>query len=290
MKTTAGIGGDAAADLITRKIESLGDWRGETLARMRALIRAADPDVVETWKWGGPVWEHDGVVCTGETYKDKVKLTFAKGAALPDPRSLFNASLDGGTRRAIDLRAGDRIDGRAFSALFRAAVVHNGAKAVAKRTATSAGAKKRATKSVAKDAAKPAAKDATEAAAGKPATIAAYLAAAPGAGRPLLRRLHAILAEAAPHARQVMKWNAPFFVEPRFLYSWSATKDHANLAATAAALHRFRDELKGRRTTKYFLQLPYDEPLPEDLIRRIAEYRVAVVAARTDDSFWGPEA
>lgn len=125
-------------------------------------------------------------------------------------------------------------------------------------------------------------------AAKKPATIAAYLDAAPAAGQPLLRRLHAILAKAAPKAEQTMKWNAPFFVEPRFVYSWSWTKGHANLAASAGALEHFRAELAGLRTTKYFLQLPYDQPLPEDLIRRIAQWRVAQVAARTDDGFWGP--
>ena len=122
----------------------------------------------------------------------------------------------------------------------------------------------------------------------RPKTIAAYIASAPAAGRPLLKRLHAILAEAAPEARQVMKWNAPFFVEPRFVYSYNYAKHHANLAATAGALRHFRDELAGLRTTKYFLQLPYDEPLPEDLIRRIAAWRVAQVAARGDDGFWGP--
>jgi len=115
--------------LIDAKIAALTDWRGKTLARLRALIREADPDVVEEVKWrkpsnpsGVPVWSHAGIICTGETYKDKVKLTFAKGAALDDPKRLFNASLDGGTRRAIDLREGDTIDAGAFVALLRAAV------------------------------------------------------------------------------------------------------------------------------------------------------------------------
>jgi hypothetical protein len=112
--------------LIDEKIAGLGDWRGETLARLRALIREALPDVVEEWKWRGvPVWYRDGMICTGETYKAMVKATFAKGAALPDPARLFNASLEGNTRRAIDLREGETIDEEAFKALVRAAAALN---------------------------------------------------------------------------------------------------------------------------------------------------------------------
>ena len=121
---------------VDAKIAELADWRGETLSRIRLLIREADPAVTEAIKWrkpsnpaGVPVWEHDGLICTGETYKDKVKLTFAKGAAIDDPSKLFNSSLDGGTRRAIDLREGDTIDGEAFKNLFREAVALNGGKA-----------------------------------------------------------------------------------------------------------------------------------------------------------------
>ena len=111
---------------IDARIEELGDWRGEALARVRLLIREADPEVVETWKWRGvPVWEHAGIICTGESYRDKVKLTFAKGASLEDPSGLFNASLDGNTRRAIDLHEDDAIDEDALKALVRAAVALN---------------------------------------------------------------------------------------------------------------------------------------------------------------------
>lgn len=117
---------DAASALIDARIEGLADWRGQTLARLRALIRQADPDVVEEWKWGVPVWSHDGLICTGETYKKAVKATFAKGASLPDPQGLFNASLDGNTRRAIDLYENDALDAEAFKALVRAAVAFNG--------------------------------------------------------------------------------------------------------------------------------------------------------------------
>jgi hypothetical protein len=116
--------------MIDGRIEELGDWRGEMLARLRALIRQAAPEAVETWKWRGvPVWEDAGIICTGETYKTVVKLTFAKGAALPDPRKLFNSSLDGNTRRAIDFRQGDTIDEAALKALVREAVALNKAKA-----------------------------------------------------------------------------------------------------------------------------------------------------------------
>jgi len=115
-----------ASQLIDARIKELGDWRGETLARLRALIHEADPEVVEEWKWRGvPVWSHDGIICTGETYKQVVKMTFAKGAALEDPAGLFNASLDGNPRRAIDLREGERIDAGALKALIRAAVALN---------------------------------------------------------------------------------------------------------------------------------------------------------------------
>lgn len=126
----------AASARIEARIAELGDWRGEMLARVRAVIRRADPEVVEAWKWRGvPVWEHAGILCTGETYKGVVKLTFAKGAALPDPSGLFNASLDGNTRRAIDLREGEVLDEDALAALIRAAVARNLAAPPARRAA-----------------------------------------------------------------------------------------------------------------------------------------------------------
>jgi hypothetical protein len=119
-------GSDSASRLIDARIKELSDWRGETLARIRVLIKQADPEVVEEWKWRGvPVWSHAGIICTGETYKNVVKMTFAKGASLEDPSGLFSASLEGNTRRAIDLREGDRIDERALKALIRAAVALN---------------------------------------------------------------------------------------------------------------------------------------------------------------------
>ncbi len=121
---------ESPSRLIDQRISELGDWRGETLARLRALIKQADPEVVEEWKWRGvPVWSHDGIICTGETYKQVVKMTFAKGASLDDPKGLFNSSLEGNTRRAIDVREGEEIDGEALKALIRAAVALNQSRA-----------------------------------------------------------------------------------------------------------------------------------------------------------------
>ena len=136
--------GQSASELISEKIAGLDDWRGQTLARIRALIRKADPEVVEEWKWmGTPVWSHDGIVCTGETYKSVVKLTFAKGASLKDPAGLFNSSLDGNVRRAIDIREGETVGEAAFKALVREAIAFN-----------SSGKKKPATKAAKKPAKK----------------------------------------------------------------------------------------------------------------------------------------
>src|ERR1700741_4066889 len=126
MKKSRGSPSQPASELISMRIVELGDWRGETLARMRKLIKEADPDVLEEWKWmGTPVWSHDGIICTGESYKSVVKLTFAKGASLKDPARLFNSSLDGNVRRAIDIREGEEVDASAFKALIRQAVTLN---------------------------------------------------------------------------------------------------------------------------------------------------------------------
>jgi len=131
MKKSNASQGQSASQLISKTIAELGDWRGKTLSRMRRLIKEADPDVIEEWKWvkatspGTPVWSHDGIICTGETYKEKVKLTFAKGASLKDPSRLFNSSLDGSVRRAIDIHEGEEVDGSAFKALVRQAIALN---------------------------------------------------------------------------------------------------------------------------------------------------------------------
>ncbi|MBI3143895.1 MAG: DUF1801 domain-containing protein [Pseudogulbenkiania sp.] len=126
MKKSDSTEGQSASELIDQRIAELGDWRGETLSRMRQLIKEADPDVVEEWKWmGTPVWSHDGIICTGESYKSIVKLTFAKGASLEDPAKLFNSSLDGNVRRAIDIHEGEEVDADAFKELIRAAIALN---------------------------------------------------------------------------------------------------------------------------------------------------------------------
>src|SRR4029450_9267949 len=142
MKKSGASQGQSASELISKRIADLGDWRGKTLGRMRKLIKEADPDVVEEWKWvkptnpGTPVWSHDGIICTGESYKNAVKLTFAKGASLKDPARLFTSSLDGNVRRAIDIRAGEEVDESAFKALVRQAVALNssGKSKAAKKT------------------------------------------------------------------------------------------------------------------------------------------------------------
>ena len=128
-KKTASPNGSSASQMINRRIEELGGWRGEMLGRLRGLIKQADPGVVEEWKWDVPVWSHDGLICTGESYKQVVKMTFAKGAALDDPSHLFNSSLEGNTRRAIDFREGEKIDEKALKALIRAAVTLNTSRA-----------------------------------------------------------------------------------------------------------------------------------------------------------------
>ena len=126
MKKPGSADGRSASQLIDERIAELGDWRGDTLSRMRTLIKEADPNVVEEWKWmGTPVWSHDGIICTGESYKSVVKLTFAKGASLKDPAKLFNSSLEGNTRRAIDIREGEKVDATKFKALIRSAIALN---------------------------------------------------------------------------------------------------------------------------------------------------------------------
>lgn len=125
MKKSGSQKSESPSQLIDARIKELGDWRGKMLSRLRTLIKQADPEVVEEWKWGGPVWSHDGLICTGETYKTAVKMTFPKGAALEDPSGLFNSSLEGNTRRAIDVHEGEKIDEKALKTLIRAAVILN---------------------------------------------------------------------------------------------------------------------------------------------------------------------
>lgn len=197
----------SASELIDARIAELGDWRGETLARVRDLIKEADPEVIEEWKYRGvPVWSHDGMICTGESYRAHVKLTFAKGATLDDPAGLFNSSLEGKVRRAIDLHEGDELDEEAFRALVRAAVALNTARPSRRGTGVRI-------------------QDATEETApvllsgGNPqiamgygdAPVRAYIAAMPGWKSAAGRRLDAIVERAAPGVRKAVKWNSPFY-------------------------------------------------------------------------------
>jgi hypothetical protein len=198
------------SDLIDARIASLGDWRGEMLTQIRAMIHEAAPDVVEQVKWrkptnpsGVPVWEHDGILCTGETYKDKVKITFARGAALEDPAGLFNASLNGNLRRAIDIHEGDKLNKAAFKKLIRAAVkLNNAGKSTKKTQPKATGGKQPKLLS-----------------GGNPqipkgdgdAPVQAYIAAMPGWKRDAGRALDALIMRTAPKARKAVRWNSPFY-------------------------------------------------------------------------------
>ena len=212
----AGASGKSASLLIDQRIRDLGGWRGETLARMRALILEADPAMAEEWKWDGPVWSHDGVVCTGEAYTKVVKLTFARGASIPDPSHLFNSSLGGNTRRAIDIHEGETIDADAFRALVKAAVARNGSPA----KNTSGAGKPRESGTTSKSPPK-AGGNAPVAllSGGNPqiakaegdAPVQAYISAMPGWKRDLGKRLDALIVRHVPNVRKAVKWNSPFY-------------------------------------------------------------------------------
>jgi hypothetical protein len=192
--------GKAASRLIDQRIRDLGGWRGETLARMRALILEADPEMTEEWKWmGTPVWSHNGNVCTGEAYTQVVKLTFARGATIPDPAHLFNSSLEGNTRRAIDIHEDEKVDARAFKALVKAAVALNAA------TARSGSARK-GTKVALLSGGNPQIVKAEG-----DAPVRAYISAMPGWKRNLGKRLDALIVRSVPNVRKAVKWNSPFY-------------------------------------------------------------------------------
>jgi hypothetical protein len=213
---------ESPSKLIDARIKELPDWRGEVLSRIRRLVKQAVPEVVEEWKWRGvPVWSHDGMICTGETYKNAVKLTFAKGASLEDPAGLFNASLEGNVRRAIDLHEGDKIDERAFKSLVRAAAALNASSSPRKpstaKPKAGAGTGERSTATTRKGpsgSAKPALL-----AGGNPqiakadgdAPVQAYIKAMPGWKRDVGRRIDALIVRNVPNVRKAVKWNSPFY-------------------------------------------------------------------------------
>jgi hypothetical protein len=192
---------EPASRLIDQRIRDLGGWRGETLARMRALILEADPEMTEEWKWmGTPVWSHHGIVCTGEAYTKVVKLTFARGARIPDPSRLFNSSLEGNTRRAIDMHEGEKVDAGAFKALVKAAVARNGPLAKAKPGGSEAKPLKLLTGG-----------NPRIAKADGDAPVQAYIAGMPGWKRDVGRRLDELIVRNVPNVRKAVKWNSPFY-------------------------------------------------------------------------------
>ncbi len=187
----------SASTLIDQRILELKGWRGATLARVRAQILAADPAMTEEWKWDVPVWSHDGLICTGEAYAKVVKLTFARGASVPDPSRLFNSSLTGNTRRAIDIREGETLDARAFTALIRAAVAVNSGPAKAKAKAKPVRLLSGGNPQIAK--------------ADGDAPVQAYIAALPGWKRERAQRLDALIVRTLPDVAKAVKWNSPFY-------------------------------------------------------------------------------
>jgi hypothetical protein len=204
--------GPAASRLIDRRIRDLSDWRGQTLARMRALIHEADPYVVEEWKWmGTPVWSHDGIVCTGESYTKVVKLTFAKGASVPDPSRLFNSSLEGNTRRAIDIHEGETVDAEAFKTLVKAAVAHNGQSRKTVKTGAKEAPSKKSAKGGKGAVALLSGGNPQIAKADGDAPVQAYITAMPGWKQEIGRRLDAMITRAVPEVRKAVKWNSPFY-------------------------------------------------------------------------------
>lgn len=206
---------DSPSELIDARIAELSDWRGETLARIRQLIGQADPDVVEEWKWRGvPVWSHDGILCTGETYKDKVKITFARGASLDDPAELFNASLAGNTRRVIDLHEGDELDEPAFTALVRDAAALNASRGKPRKAA-----RRDQRSSAPSDEDGPEAKQPRLLAGGNPqipkgdgdGPVQDYIRAMPGWKRDVGHRLDTLIERTVPDVQKAVKWNNPLY-------------------------------------------------------------------------------
>jgi hypothetical protein len=209
--------GRSASRLIDQRIRDLGGWRGGTLARMRALILEADPEMTEEWKWmGTPVWSHRGIVCTGEAYTKVVKLTFARGARIPDPSRLFNSSLEGTTRRAIDIHEGERVGAGAFKALVKAAVAQNGPAGAARGVVPKAkpgasGAKPIKARKGEKVAVLLSGGNPRIAKADGDAPVQAYIAGMPGRKRDLGKRLDALIVRNVPSVRKAVKWNSPFY-------------------------------------------------------------------------------
>jgi hypothetical protein len=250
-----------ASGLISARIAELGDWRGDVLRRVRKLIKQADAGIVEEWKWDVPVWSHDGIVCTGEAYKKAVKLTFAKGAALEDPAGLFNSSLEGKVRRAIDIHEGDEVDERAFKELIRAAVALNAAKPKTKP------AKKAAKKPAHKAGAKP-----VLLSGGNPqiakgdgdAPVQAYIKAIPGWKRNVARQVDALVVRTVPAVRKAVKWNSPFYgAEEGWFLSFHCFTKYVKVAFFRGVALRPPPPGESKHKEVRYLDLYEDEPLDE---------------------------
>jgi regulator of RNase E activity RraB len=212
-KSTRPTSNDSPARLIDERITALADWRGKTLAEVRKLILAADPAIVEEWKWNNPVWSHEGILCTGEAYKQVVKLTFAKGASLPDPAGLLNSSLEGNTRRAIDLRESETLNAKAFTALIRAAIKHNAGKEKqpAKPASTTKASKSKTSSKTAAPVKLLSGGNPQIAKADGDAPVQAFIAAMPGWKQDVGRRLDALITRTLPNVRKAVRWNTPFY-------------------------------------------------------------------------------
>ncbi|MCG6157523.1 DUF1801 domain-containing protein [Rubinisphaera margarita] len=215
-KSEASISASTPAELIDQRIAELGDWRGETLARIRDVVRQTNPDIVEEWKWRGmPTWSYNGILCTGETYRQAVKMTFAHGASLKDPTGLFNASLEGKTRRAIDFHEGDKVNARALKALIREAIAFNTSKAVGKAKNSATTSRKKTDSTSDQTTAEPvvllSGGNPQIAKADGDAPVQAYIAAMPGWKSDLGRRLDELIVQAVPNVTKAVRWNSPFY-------------------------------------------------------------------------------
>lgn len=265
MKTSSSRASGSPSERIDARIEELGDWRGATLARIRALVRQADPDVTEEWKWRGvPVWSHDGILCTGETYKAVVKMTFAKGASLADPAGLFNSSLEGSTRRAIDFREGDRIDEKALKELIRAAVALNSGGSRGSTRPRDQRASKLKKAGVTRTGARKAA---------VPATVDEYIAGFDPSVQAILRKVRAAVRRGAPDATEVISYSMPALRGRGILVYFAAFQGHIGFYPPIEGDARLRKAASRYANEKGNLRFPFSEPIPYDLIERLTALR-----------------
>ena len=266
----------AAYQLVDERIRVLGGWRAETLQAVRRLIHQADPNIMEECKWiktsnplGVPTWSHAGIVCTGEAYKQVVKLTFARGASLADPRGLFNSSLDGNTRRAIDIREGEALDAEAFEALIRAAVAQN-LRSSGPKSEGRGQAQEQAIES-STDGGRPVKRKT------KATTHDEYLAGLPHDKRTALERLRRTIQAAAPGAEECMSYELPAFrLGGKVLVLFGATAKQCSFyPGSGTAVEAYQGDLKGYGTSKGTIRFDADKPLPATLVLKIVKYRIA---------------